>query len=67
VTEWYEGDVITNGERLHYHQTGGDKPPYVGATVLYNVGRFSISAVLKTQRVVAVRACPRPEPDPEGW
>ncbi len=29
MTEWYEGDVIANGVRLHYHRTGGDKPALV--------------------------------------
>ena len=23
MTKWYEGDVIANGVRLHYHRTGG--------------------------------------------
>ena len=27
--DWYSGDVIANGIRLHYHRTGGDKPPLV--------------------------------------
>ena len=26
---WQEGDVLTNGIRIHYHRTGGDKPPIV--------------------------------------
>jgi pimeloyl-ACP methyl ester carboxylesterase len=25
--QWFEGDVVTNGVRLHYYRTGGDKPP----------------------------------------
>ena len=29
VAEWFEGDVIANGVRLHYHRTGGDKPALV--------------------------------------
>jgi len=35
VTEWQEGDAIANGIRLHYHRTGGNKPPLIlnhGAT-----------------------------------
>jgi N-formylmaleamate deformylase len=33
--EWFSGDVIANGIRIHYYRTGGDKPPVVlshGAT-----------------------------------
>lgn len=26
---WFEGDVVTNGVRLHYYRTGGDRPPLV--------------------------------------
>ncbi len=26
---WTEGDVLTNGIRMHYYRTGGDKPPVV--------------------------------------
>ncbi len=26
---WQDGDVLTNGIRLHYHRSGGDKPPIV--------------------------------------
>ncbi len=30
MTEWTEGDVITNGMRMHYYRTGdGQKPPLV--------------------------------------
>jgi N-formylmaleamate deformylase len=29
VAEWFKGDVIANGVRLHYHRTGGDKPALV--------------------------------------
>ncbi|MGI5916253.1 MAG: alpha/beta fold hydrolase [Anaerolineae bacterium] len=29
MAEWYSGDVITNGIRMHYYRTGGDKPPLV--------------------------------------
>ncbi len=29
MTEWFEGDVIANGVRLHYHRTGGNKPALV--------------------------------------
>lgn len=35
MTNWTSGDVTTNGIRLHYHRTGGDKPQLVlahGAT-----------------------------------
>ncbi len=33
--EWFSGDVIANGIKVHYYRTGGDKPPLVlahGAT-----------------------------------
>jgi len=29
MSEWYSGDIIANGVRLHYYHTGGDKPPLV--------------------------------------
>jgi len=29
MPDWYAGDVTANGIRLHYHRTGGDKPPLV--------------------------------------
>jgi len=29
MADWYAGDVRTNGIRIHYHRTGGDKPPLV--------------------------------------
>ena len=29
MAEWSSGDIIANGIRLHYHRTGGDKPPLV--------------------------------------
>ncbi len=35
AAEWFSGDVIANGIRVHYYRTGGDKPPLVlahGAT-----------------------------------
>lgn len=35
MPEWMQGDVVANGLRIHYHRTGGDKPPLVlshGAT-----------------------------------
>jgi pimeloyl-ACP methyl ester carboxylesterase len=35
VAEWFSGDVIANGIRIHYHRTGGNKPPLMlshGAT-----------------------------------
>jgi N-formylmaleamate deformylase len=35
MAEWFSGDVIANGIRIHYYRTGGDKPPLVlshGAT-----------------------------------
>jgi N-formylmaleamate deformylase len=35
LTEWFSGDVIANGIRIHYYRTGGNKPPVVlshGAT-----------------------------------
>jgi N-formylmaleamate deformylase len=35
MSEWFSGDVVANGVRIHYYRTGGDKPPLVlshGAT-----------------------------------
>src|SRR5919202_2527380 len=35
MAEWFSGEVETNGIRMHYYRTGGDKPPLVlahGAT-----------------------------------
>ncbi len=35
MTEWYSGEVVANGIRIHYYRTGGEKPPLVlnhGAT-----------------------------------
>jgi pimeloyl-ACP methyl ester carboxylesterase len=35
MPEWFSGDVVANGIRIHYSRTGGDKPPLVlshGAT-----------------------------------
>jgi N-formylmaleamate deformylase len=35
MPEWFSGDVKTNGLRMHYYRTGGEKPPLVlahGAT-----------------------------------
>jgi len=35
MTDWFSGDVQTNGIKMHYYRTGGDKPPLVlshGAT-----------------------------------
>lgn len=35
MTEWASGDVVANGIKIHYHRTGGNKPPVVlshGAT-----------------------------------
>jgi pimeloyl-ACP methyl ester carboxylesterase len=29
MADWPSGDVLTNGIRIHYHRTGGDKPPLV--------------------------------------
>lgn len=29
MAQWFSGDVIANGIRLHYHRTGGDRPPLV--------------------------------------
>ena len=31
MVNWQEGDVLTNGIRLHYYRSGGDKPPLVFA------------------------------------
>jgi N-formylmaleamate deformylase len=35
MPEWFSGDVVANGVRIHYYRTAGDKPPLVlshGAT-----------------------------------
>ena len=35
MADWFSGDVVANGIRIHYYRTGGDKPPLVlshGAT-----------------------------------
>jgi pimeloyl-ACP methyl ester carboxylesterase len=29
MSEWQQGDVLTNGIRMHYYRTGGDKPQVV--------------------------------------
>jgi N-formylmaleamate deformylase len=29
MSDWFAGDVIANGIRIHYYRTGGDKPPVV--------------------------------------
>ena len=29
MTDWFSGDVIANGIRIHYYRTGGAKPPVV--------------------------------------
>lgn len=42
MTEWFEGDVIANGVRLHYYRTGGHggnaKPPLVIVTGVTDIG-----------------------------
>ena len=42
MTEWFEGDVIANGVRLHYHRTGGragnGRPPVVIVTGVTDMG-----------------------------
>jgi pimeloyl-ACP methyl ester carboxylesterase len=40
MTEWFEGGVIANGIRLHYHRTGGTKPALVIAHGLTDTGIF---------------------------
>jgi pimeloyl-ACP methyl ester carboxylesterase len=29
MSNWFSGDVIANGIKIHYYRTGGDKPPVV--------------------------------------
>jgi N-formylmaleamate deformylase len=29
MAEWFSGDVVVNTVKIHYHRTGGDKPPVV--------------------------------------
>ena len=41
MAEWFEGDVIANGIRLHYHRTGGDKPALV---VVHGITDMGISS-----------------------
>jgi len=42
MTDWFEGDVIANGVRLHYHRTGGragnGKPPLLIVTGVTDMG-----------------------------
>lgn len=42
MTEWFEGDAIANGIRLHYYRTGGrggnSKPPLVIVTGVTDIG-----------------------------
>jgi len=42
ANQWQEGDVTTNGVRLHYYRTGGGKPPIMlshGITTTGSAGR----------------------------
>ena len=38
MTEWFEGNVVANGVRLHYHRTGGTKPALVIAHGVTDMG-----------------------------
>ena len=38
VSEWHSGFVESNGIRLHYTRTGGDKPPLVLAHGVTDAG-----------------------------
>jgi len=38
MSKWFEGDVIANGVRLHYHRTGGNKPVLVIVTGVTDMG-----------------------------
>src|SRR5262245_21756317 len=29
MSDWFSGDVVANGIKIHYHRTGGEKPPVV--------------------------------------
>ena len=29
MPDWYSGHVVANGIRIHYHRTGGEKPPLI--------------------------------------
>jgi len=29
MSQWFSGDVVANGIKIHYNRTGGDKPPVV--------------------------------------
>jgi len=39
TSQWDEGDVVTNGVRLHYYRTGSDKPAALkeAKTVAYRI------------------------------
>jgi len=38
MANWFSGSVLANGIRIHYHRTGGDKPPLVLAHGLTDNG-----------------------------
>ncbi len=39
MPNWSSGDVVANGIKLHYHRTGGDKPPLVLSHGITDNGR----------------------------
>ena len=42
---WTEGDVETNGARLHYYRSGGDGRPFVVAHGITSDGRSRVALV----------------------
>ena len=40
MAQWQTGEVMTNGVRINYTRTGGDKPPLVLSHASTDYGRF---------------------------
>ena len=54
---WQEADVLTNGIRLHYYRSGGDKPPIVMTHGITDSGRcwpFVSAALMPSYDLIAV-------------
>ena len=51
MTTWPSNQVKTNGITLHYHRTGGDKPPLVLAHGITDTGLCWIRAAQVLQEV----------------
>ena len=39
MTDWWSGDIVANGIRVHYTRTGGDRPPLILAHGMADSGR----------------------------